>query len=113
LRHVPPTFPETRSSRRTFVSARPERETRMSSVPQRPRSPFFAFDTETGARRPRWVGLLAGFVALLLAAAGVFAGVGSATAHTPKWWVDCYGVTVKLDAYNSSGANSVKIVVAG
>lgn len=82
----------------------------MSSVPLRARSPYFSFNTETGSRRPRWYAAVAGLVALLLVAAGVFVGVSAAMAHTPKVTVDCYGVTVELKWYDGRGDNSVKVV---
>lgn len=82
----------------------------MSSVPLRARSTIFSFDSETGARRPRWFAGVAAFLALLLVAAGVLVGVSAATAHTPKVTVDCYGVTVELKWYNGAGDNSLKVV---
>ncbi len=82
----------------------------MSSVSLRARSTLFSFDTETGSRRPRWYAVVAGLLALLLVAAGVFVGVSAATAHTPQVTVDCYGVTVELKWYDGSGDNSVKVV---
>ncbi len=82
----------------------------MSSVSLRARSSLFSFDSETGLRRPRWYAAVAGLLALLLVAAGVFVGVSAATAHTPTVTVDCYGVTVELKWYDGSGDNSVKVV---
>jgi hypothetical protein len=85
----------------------------MSSDSLRARSPFFSFDTETGSRRPRWVAFLAGLLAMLFIVTGVSVGVGAANAHTPTVKVDCYGVTVKLQSYNTNnnGQNSLKIVI--
>jgi len=87
----------------------------MSSAPLRARSPFFSFDTETGSRRPRRLAFVAGLLSVLLVAAGITFGVGAASAHTPHVTSDCYGVSVKLDAYNNhgNGKNSLKIVIDG
>jgi hypothetical protein len=85
----------------------------MSSDSLRARSPFFSFDSETGSRRPRWVAVLAGLLAILFIVTGVGVGLGAANAHTPSVKVDCYGVTVKLQSYNGGGANSLKIVLNG
>ncbi|WP_395640805.1 hypothetical protein [Pseudolysinimonas sp.] len=87
----------------------------MSSESLRARSPFFSFDTETGSRRPRWIAALAGLMAILFIVTGVGVGLGAANAHTPTVKVDCYGVTVKLQSYNTNnnGQNSLKIVIAG
>jgi hypothetical protein len=82
----------------------------MSSVPLRARATIFAFDSETGSRRPRWFAVVAGLLALLLIAAGVLVGVGAAAAHTPKVTVDCYGVTVELKWYDGAGDNSLRVV---
>lgn len=83
----------------------------MSSVPLRPRSPFFSYDSETGSRRPRWFTVLAGFLALLIAAAGVLVGVSAASAHIPKFNVDCYGLSVELLWYDTGGDNSVYVEI--
>lgn len=84
----------------------------MSSDSLRARSPFFSFDAETGSRRPRWIALLAGLLAMLFIVTGVGVGVGAANAHTPHFKVDCYGVTLKLDSYNNNGGvNSLKVVI--
>ena len=85
----------------------------MSSAPLRARSPFFAFDTETGSRRPRWVIFLAGLLAVLIGLAGLVGGVSAASAHDRDLDVSCFGITVKLTNYNSSGQNQVSVVVDG
>lgn len=85
----------------------------MSSVPLRPRSPFFTFDSETGSRRPRWVAVLAGLLAVALAFAGVLIGVTAASAHIPKASADCYQVHVDMKAYNTHGDNSIRVVIDG
>lgn len=81
----------------------------MSSVPLRPRVSLFSFDAETGSRRPRWFAVLAGFLVLLLAAAGIVAGVSAANAHTPRINADCYALTVDLTQYNGTNSVYVKI----
>jgi hypothetical protein len=87
----------------------------MSSASLRPSSPFVSFDSETGARRPRWVILLAGLLALLIGFAGLAVGVGSASAHDRNYDVSCFGIKVKLTNYNNHGGkvNTVSIVIDG
>jgi hypothetical protein len=83
----------------------------MSSVPLRARSPFFAFDAETGSRRPRWATFVAGLIVMLLVSAGIVAGVSAANAHTPKVNADCYQVNIDLKSYN--GTNHIYVVING
>ncbi len=83
----------------------------MSSVPLRSRSPFFAFDAETGSRRPRWAAFVAGLLVLLLAGAGIVLGVSAASAHVPTIKADCYSLKVQLTQYN--GTNSVYVSING
>ena len=83
----------------------------MSSVPVRPRSPFFSFDAETGTRRPRWATFVAGLLVMLLAAAGLVAGVSAANAHTPNVDASCYQINVDLKQYN--GTNTIYVEING
>lgn len=85
----------------------------MSSDSLRARSPFFSFDSETGARRPTWVIVLAGLLSVVLGLAGLAFGVTAANAHDRDLDVSCFGITVKLTNYNSSGQNKVSVVVDG
>lgn len=85
----------------------------MSSVPLRARSPFFSFDAETGARRPRWAAFVAGLVAVLLALAGSVVGVTAASAHDKGYDVSCFGLRVVLTNYNTSHPNTVSVVIDG
>lgn len=83
----------------------------MSSGTLRARSPFFSFDAETGSRRPRWATFVAGLLVMLLASAGIVAGVSAANAHTPKVFADCYSLTVDLKSYNTNGGGTNTVYV--
>jgi hypothetical protein len=83
----------------------------MSSASLRARSPFFSFDSETGTRRPTWVIFLAGLLSVVLGLAGLAFGVTAANAHDKDYDVSCFGITVKLTNYNTSGQNKVSVVV--
>lgn len=87
----------------------------MSSDSLRARSPFFSFDTETGARRPRWVLFLAGLLAILVGVSSLVAGVSAATAHDRTYEASCFGLKVVLTNYNNHGGNvnTVSIVIDG
>lgn len=87
----------------------------MSSDSLRARSPFFSFDTETGARRPRWVLFLAGLLAILIGVSSLVAGVSAATAHDRSYEASCFGLKVVLTNYNNHGGNvnTVSIVIDG
>jgi hypothetical protein len=85
----------------------------MSSVPLRPRSPFFSFDAETGSKRPRWYVFLASLLALALGLITIVVGVTSASAHNKEWDASCFGGWVSLTFYNDSQANTVSVKVDG
>lgn len=83
----------------------------MSSVPLRPRSPFFSFDAETGSKRPRWYVFLASLLALALGLITIVVGVTSASAHNKDWDASCFGGWVSLTYYNDSQNNTVSVKV--
>ena len=85
----------------------------MSSVPLRPRSPFFSFDAETGSKRPRWYVFIAGLLAVVLGLISLVAGVTSASAHNKEWDASCFGGWVSLTYYNDSQNNTVSVKVDG
>ena len=82
----------------------------MSSVPLRPRSPFFAFDAETGSKRPRWYVFIAGLLAVALGLISLVVGVGAASAHIKSWDASCFGASISLTAYNTNNADHVNHV---
>jgi hypothetical protein len=82
----------------------------MSSVPLRPRSPFFAFDSETGSKRPRWYVFVAALLALLLGFITLVVGVGAANAHNRSYTASCFGLKVVLTYYNTNNADKVNTV---
>ena len=88
----------------------------MSSVPLRPRSPFFSFDSETGSKRPRWYVFVASLLVVLLGFATLVAGVGAANAHIRSYSASCFGMKVDLTYYitnNADKLNTVSIKVDG
>lgn len=79
---------------------------------RRARNPFFAFDSETGRRRPTWVIVLAGLLSVLLGIGGVGLAASAASAHNQAWEASCYSLTLSLTWYNNNGGDntlSVKI----
>jgi hypothetical protein len=83
----------------------------MSSVTLRAR--LFSFDSETGARRPTWLVVIAGLLAVVLGLAGLAVGVTAANAHDRDYDVSCFGITLKLTWYDTSGQNKVSVVIDG
>jgi len=82
----------------------------MSSVPLRPRSPFFAFDSETGSKRPRWFVFVAGLLAVVVGLITLVVGVGAANAHNRTYTPSCFGLSVVLTYYNTNNADKVNTV---
>jgi hypothetical protein len=82
----------------------------MSSVPLRPRSPFFSFDAETGSKRPRWYVFLAGLLAVVIALVTLVVGVSAANAHNRSYTPSCFGLSVVLTYYNTNNADKVNTV---
>jgi hypothetical protein len=82
----------------------------MSSVPLRPRSPFFAFDSETGSKRPRWFVFIASLLVLVVGFITLVVGVGAANAHIRTYTPSCFGLKVELTYYNTNNADKVNTV---
>ena len=110
LRRVPPRPIETAARQAIHVGLSLIERPAMSSVPLRPRSPFFNFDSETGSKRPRWYVFVAALLAVALAFITLVVGVGAANAHNRTYTPSCFGLKVELTYYNTNNADKVNTV---